>query len=94
MHRQDGKQDSAFLHQRQQYQQRQVHQLLKHQAEASASEQASSASALALVAIMPTLAAVTNKPTYRLTVTSGVRETDMPSDLLEKKKRHYAGSIF
>jgi hypothetical protein len=67
----------------------------KHQAKASASEQASSASALALVAIIPTIAELKNKPMHRLTVTSGGRETELPSDLLDRKNiRHYAASIF
>jgi hypothetical protein len=67
----------------------------QHQTVASALEQVSSASALALVAIIPTIAEVTNKPMHRLTVTSGDRETELPSDLLDIKNiRQYAASIF
>jgi hypothetical protein len=96
MHQKDGKHHSAFLHRRRQhYQQRHMHQFLKRQAEASASEQASTTSALALATIMPAVAAVANKPMYRSTVTTGVRETELPSDLLDRKNiRHYAASIF
>ena len=72
-----------------------MQECLKHQAEAASSDQASSASALALAVMIPTVAAVTNKPMHRLTGTSGDRETLLPSDLLDRNNiRHYAASIF